>query len=64
LKLIFDHQKTNPKRPNVYAKLKGKKPKFLFEKEEGHAVRRRSRYTFLYKDQIYDLKRNTIKCVV
>lgn len=61
MKLIFDHHKTNPKRPNVYAKLDGKKPKFLFEKEEGCAVRRISRYTFLYKGHVYDLKKNVIR---
>lgn len=61
MKIIFDHNKANPNKPNIYVKLKGKKPQFLFEKEEGHAVRRKSTYSFFYKENLYNLKNNTIK---
>jgi len=49
MKIIFDHK-------NVYVKLRGKKPKFMFEKEEGYPVCRRSKYSFIYKDTLYNLK--------
>lgn len=33
----------------------------MFEKEQGYAVRRRSRYSFVYKETLYNLKNNTTK---
>jgi len=61
MKIIFDHNVPNPNRPNVYVKLEGKKPKFMFEKEEGYPVCRRSKYSFIYQENMYDLKHNITK---
>jgi len=52
MKIIFDHK-------NVYVKLRGKKPKFMFIKEPGYPVCRRSKYSFIYKETLYDLKRRS-----
>ena len=49
MKIIFDHN-------DVYVKLHGKKPKFMFKRELGYPVRRRSKYSFIYKDTLYNLK--------
>ena len=46
---------------NVFVQLPNSKPKFLFTKEPEFAVRRRSKWSFVYKDQLFDFKRNTIK---
>jgi hypothetical protein len=54
MKIILDHKK-------VYTKLDNRQPVFMFEKEDGHPIRRRSKYSFIYKEMLYDIKHNITK---
>lgn len=61
MKIIFDHNVPNPNNPKVYIKLDRRKPIFMFEKEHGYPVARRSKYSFVYKEMLYDIKHNITK---
>jgi len=63
MKILYNHNKPNPQNPYVYIQLGIEKPKFLFEKEVGFAIRRRSSLSFFYREKLYDFKHNVIKDV-
>ncbi len=45
----------------VSAKVKNRPEQYLFDKVRGFAIRRRSKYSFFYKDKLYDMKGGVIK---
>lgn len=40
----------------VWVKIPGKPDQHVVDKVEGFAIRRRSRFSFFYKDKLYDMK--------
>jgi len=60
MKLFFKYEKPVIKNLQVWVKLEGKPEQHVLDKVPGFAIRRRSKYSFFYKDKLYDIKNNLI----